>query len=172
MLKYCNGCKRKLVIDIFSSHKKSTCRHCVNKKVECTSCGEKFISTKLSKLKEQRHSTYNRSVNNNYTYHRSWTMVVLTSNQNRWKVVLTTNQNMKIKVLLIVEQSMKMKVLLILEQNQKNGSSSYNKSEQTMLELTLIHWKILAHLTPQIRFYANITILYSILFLILILLIS
>ena len=54
MLKYCNGCKRVLEIDNFYSHKKSTCRDCINKKVNCDFCGEKFKSTNLSKNLKQR----------------------------------------------------------------------------------------------------------------------
>ena len=33
MLKYCNGCERDLEIDKFYSYKKSTCKECVNRKV-------------------------------------------------------------------------------------------------------------------------------------------
>ena len=64
MLKYCNGCERDLEIDKFNSYMKSTCKECVNKKVNCEYCNKEFNSTNLSKHIKQIHSTYNSSNTN------------------------------------------------------------------------------------------------------------
>ena len=57
MLKFCNGCKRDLEIDKNSSYKKSTCKECVNKKVECEYCIKEFNSNNLSKHIKQIHAS-------------------------------------------------------------------------------------------------------------------
>ena len=57
MSKYCNGCKRDLEIDNYYSYKKSICKQCVNKKVNCDYCNKVFISASLSKHTNKIHST-------------------------------------------------------------------------------------------------------------------
>ena len=61
MLKYCNGCEKDLEIDNFYSYKKSICKLCVNKKVECVYCNKEFNSTNLSKHIKQVHSTFKKT---------------------------------------------------------------------------------------------------------------
>ena len=71
MLKYCNGCKIDLEIEKFYSYKKSTCKECINKKVNCVYCDKEFNSTKLSKHIKQIHSTYIKSDTSDSTFNRS-----------------------------------------------------------------------------------------------------
>ena len=61
MFKYCNRCKRDLEIDYFYSYKKSICKQCVSKKINCDYCDKEFNSTNLSKHIKQIRSTLLRS---------------------------------------------------------------------------------------------------------------
>ena len=73
MLKFCNSCKRDLETDNFYSFRNSTCKDCINRKIERDYCREKFDSTTLSKHIRQRHSTYDSSRTNDGTYGTSKT---------------------------------------------------------------------------------------------------
>ena len=72
MLDYCKKCRRCLVIENFCYYKKNTYEDCVNKKVKCDYCGQKFDSTNISKHIKQRHTTTldeNSSLKNDSTYY-------------------------------------------------------------------------------------------------------
>ena len=78
MLKYCNGFRKQLTIDIFYAYKQNVCKQCPNKKVYCDYCGLDIINTNLSKHIEQTHdNTYNRSLNNDSTSKSSGKKIVL-----------------------------------------------------------------------------------------------
>ena len=53
MLKYCNACKRNLVIDRFNSHKQNACKNCMGKKALCDLRGNDFKGIKLTKHKKK-----------------------------------------------------------------------------------------------------------------------
>ena len=102
MLKYCNGCKRDLEIVNFYSYKKSTCKDCINKKVECVYCDKEFNSTNLSKHIKQIHSTYNSTNPNDSTYNSSTTNDSTCDNtrtndstSNKTKSISTSNKTNK-----------------------------------------------------------------------------
>ena len=58
--------------DFSYSYKKSLCKYCINKKVNCEYCDKEFDSTNLSKHIKQIHSTYNSSRTNDFTYNSSY----------------------------------------------------------------------------------------------------